>query len=144
MKWNRSLKIQLRNNEVGIISLVVAILALFLNTWLYTRSETNRNIRVASFEVLIHLGELQQVVNNVHFKKNDSFDVISRGWGHLALIGDLSHLIPQPIPEEAQALINSWKENLDNLKESDESTAQVSNKIDALRHAIIEIITNLS
>ena len=136
-------KNQFKNNEVGIISLVIAIIALFHTTWLYNHSEKNRNIRVASFEVLLHLGELQQVVNTIHYQHNTSIDIISQGWGHLSLIGDLSMLIPHPVPDDSKELINAWKQNLDKLSDSEESATQISDKIDKLRQAIVKIITNL-
>ena len=55
---------QLRSNAVALISLAVALTALGYNTWRNERTEHNRNIRVAAFEVLTQLGELQVVVNS--------------------------------------------------------------------------------
>ncbi len=144
MKTKKSFKLQLRNNEVGIISLVVAILALFLNTWFYEKSEKNRNIRIASFEILMHLGEFQQVVNTIYYDKNSSLDLTMRGWGHLTLIGDLCKLLPSPLPEVSENLIKAWKENLGKLKESEKSANAISDKIDATRQAVVKIIDHLN
>lgn len=48
---------QLRSNAVALISLAVALTALGYNTWRNERTEHNRNIRVAAFEVLTQLGK---------------------------------------------------------------------------------------
>lgn len=57
-----SLKDQLRNNLVAIISLAVALTALGYSTWRNERTEQNRNVRAAGFELLSEIGALQQVV----------------------------------------------------------------------------------
>ena len=43
-----TLRQQLRNNSVALISLVVALTSLAYNTWRNERTEHNRNIRTAS------------------------------------------------------------------------------------------------
>ena len=53
---------QLRNNAVALISLVVALGSLSYNTWRNERTESNRNIRTATFELLVKLSELERVV----------------------------------------------------------------------------------
>ena len=58
---------QLRRNTVALISLVVAISSLSYNTWRNEATEENRNLRVAAFEILLKLGELQQVVFHSHY-----------------------------------------------------------------------------
>ena len=58
---------QLRRNTVAVISLVVAISSLSYNTWRNEATEENRNLRVAAFEILLKLGELQQVVFHSHY-----------------------------------------------------------------------------
>jgi len=47
---------QVRSNAVALISLAVALTALSYNTWRNERTEHNRNIRVAAFEVLAQGG----------------------------------------------------------------------------------------
>jgi hypothetical protein len=137
-----TIKQQLKENCIAIISLVIAIVALYHNEKLYEKSEHNRNIRIAAFEVLMRLGELQQLVNTLNFDKASSSNVLMQGWGHIALIGDLSKLIPEPVPKAADGLIKSWKENHDKIK--DEASADViSNKIDLTRQAVVAVISKL-
>ena len=59
---SRSITEQIRRNAVALISLVVAVTSLGYNTWRNEASEGNRNQRWASFEVLLELGELRQLM----------------------------------------------------------------------------------
>jgi HEAT repeat protein len=137
-----TIKQQIRDNFIAIISLMIAILALYHNEKLYEKSELNRNVRIAAFEVLMRLGELQQVVNNIHYDKTTSPNDRLLGWGQISLIGDLSHLIPDPVPKAAERLIEAWKENHGKIKEEASADA-VSNEIDLTRQAVLEILSKL-
>ena len=46
-----TIRLQLRNNAVALISLAVALSSLAYNTWRNERTEHNRNVRTATFEV---------------------------------------------------------------------------------------------
>jgi hypothetical protein len=72
---------QLRANTVALTSLAVALTALGYNTWRNERTERNRNVRVAAFEVLKQLGELQLVVNAAFFAKDGRLGHQMAGWG---------------------------------------------------------------
>jgi HEAT repeat protein len=138
-----TIKQQLRENCIAIISLVVAIAALYHNEKLYEKSEYNRNVRIAAFEVLMRLGELQQIVNTLHYDtKASSPNTLMQGWGHIALIGDLSKLIPQPVPQAAEGLIKAWKQNQAELKQEGSADA-VSSQIDSTRQAVLAVISKL-
>ena len=52
-----TLREQIRSNSVALISLSVALIALSYNTWRNETTESQRNIRQASFRVLVSLGE---------------------------------------------------------------------------------------
>ncbi len=55
---------------MAIISLFVALSGLTYNTWRDKIIEENRSVRIASFEVLKNLWELQLVVDYAHYQKN--------------------------------------------------------------------------
>jgi hypothetical protein len=55
-----TLRHQLRNNAVALISLTVALGSLGYNTWRNERTDYNRNIRTATFELLGKLSELER------------------------------------------------------------------------------------
>ena len=79
----RTLIQQIRNNLGAIISLLVAISSLSYNTWRNELTEENYSIRVAGFETLKSLGELQTIVDYGHYEQNP-------GWGRVLLISDLA------------------------------------------------------
>ena len=61
---------QLQRNTVALISILIAVSSLSYNTWRNEKTETNRNQRVAAFEILLKLGELQQVVFHHYYDKD--------------------------------------------------------------------------
>ena len=68
---------QIRRNLLAIISLTVAISALGYNTWRNETTEENRNIRLASFEILVQLGKLQIITDHAHYGNKSGADIIS-------------------------------------------------------------------
>ena len=134
---------QVRSNAVALISLAVALTALGYNTWRNERTEHNRNIRVAAFEVLTQLGELQVIVNSAFYAKEANRMDPMTGWGRVALITDLSQLLPAPAPHRAEELHRVWQANWQNITDSDESVERVTNEIDQSREAIRDVLRQL-
>ena len=90
----RSIKEQLRRNTVALISLTVAITSLGYNTWRNEHSEFNRNQRQASFEVLLKIGELEELVfHSVYDPGFANAGNARTGWALVLTIRDLSHVI---------------------------------------------------
>jgi len=134
---------QLRANVVALTSLAVAFAALGYNTWRNEHSERNRNIRVAAFEILKELGELQQVVNSSLYAKDRNRSDPLAGWGRVAMITDLSELLPSPAPEHAAELHRVWQADWHHLSDKEENADQISAEIDRSRESIREILRNL-
>lgn len=134
---------QIRDNVVAIISLIVAISALGYTTWREEHTEKNRNIRAAAFEVLMHLGELQMVVNTKHYDPQNPSGNPLIGWGHIALIDDLSQILPAPAPKTADELVNVWKENWKQINENEDSADKISDSIDKTREVVLKILKEL-
>ena len=134
---------QLRAHVVALISLTVALTALGYNTWRNERTEHNRNIRVAAFEVLTQLGELQVVVNSAVYGKEGSRMDPMAGWGRVALITDLSQLLPAPAPHRAEELHRVWQANWQDLAGNEQGGERVTAEIDQSRAAIREILRGL-
>ena len=63
---------QLKRNTVALVSIIIAVSSLSYNTWRNEKTEENRNQRLASFEVLLKLNELQQVIFYSHYDKDNS------------------------------------------------------------------------
>ena len=61
-----TIKFQLRNNAIAIISLVVALSSFSYTAWRTERSERNRTTRQAAFQMLVALGEMKLIVYHGH------------------------------------------------------------------------------
>jgi len=118
---------QLRNNTVALISLVVAIGSLGYNTWRNERTEHNRNVRTATFELLTKLAELERVVYLAQYDHDASGGNPRIGWTYVLVIRDLAAVVPAPVPAKAAELQKVWSENWEGLGKEDESSV---NRID--------------
>ncbi len=135
---------QLQRNTVALISLVVAISSFVYNSWRNDESELNRNQRFASFEILLKLNELQQLVfhriYDPHLKEKGNPRM---GWAHIITITDLSQVLPTPLPEESQNLLNVWNANWSNLAIDEQSSKAVLDEIDNLRKINVTLLKQL-
>lgn len=134
---------QLRVNAVALISLAVALTALGYNTWRNEQTEENRNIRVAAFEILTQLGELQLVVNSSFFVKDSRLGHPMAGWGRVALVTDLSQVLPAPAPQRAEELHRVWQDNWQGIADNEENVERITAEIDRSRETIREILRKL-
>lgn len=151
---------QLRRNAVALISLVIAITSLGYNTWRNEHTEENRNQRWASFEILLKLGELRELINYIHFDCNLSFRGNPRsGWVIVEAIEDLTLVLEDMTPDSASRLKASWGENWHGLEYDDEAACEardaarrekgmrsveaIRTEIDALRKDVIAILYSL-
>ena len=122
-----TLKKQLHNNAVALISLFIAVSSLAYNTWRNEKTEEQRNIRHAAFRVLENLGELQQVVDYRYYYLPFNADAQRegelrlRGFGSAAMIHDLMMLMPGPAPLASEALYGLWNTEFVRLDELDQS-----------------------
>jgi hypothetical protein len=71
---------QVRANIVAIVSVVVALGGLTYTTWRNEKTEANRSTRIAAFEVLKTLGELQLVVDYTYYRKDPARGDSTMGW----------------------------------------------------------------
>lgn len=139
----QSMSSQIQHHMVAIISLIIAIVALTYNTWREEETEKNRNMRLASFEMLKHLGELQIVVNYAHYQPDNSMGNPIIGWGHIALIADMAELLPRPIPEKIHNLTQVWRDNWEKIKDSEAAVENISREVDASRILVLNEIRKL-
>jgi hypothetical protein len=135
---------QLRNNAVALISLVVALGSLSYNTWRNERTEYNRNIRTATFELLVKLSELERVVYLAQYDRDRSGGNPRTGWTYVLVIRDLSSVVPPPVPAKATQLQQIWAENWEGLGRDDEaSVTRIDDAIGALREAALMTLRSL-
>lgn len=130
---------QLQKNSLSLISLVVALSALSYNTWRNERSEYNRNIRNAGFEVLLHIGEIQRIIYLAHYDKDTNRGNPRSGWVEVLVIRDLCQLMPATVNQAADGLYDSWSKHWDILgTNSDIGVADIDHKINQLRIKVLE------
>lgn len=138
-----TIKHQFKDNFIAIVSLTIAIIALSYTTWREELTEKNRTLRLASFEILKNLGELQIVVNQSFYQSNSTLAIPFLGWGNIALISDMSELLPPPIPEATVELVKIWGKDWNKIKSEEESVARISNEIDKTRQVVLKTIKTL-
>ena len=139
----QTIRQQVHANAVALISLLIALFGLGYNTWRNEQTEENRSVRVAAFEVLQHLGELQLVVNFAFFAKEKQLGHPMAGWGRVALISDLSQVLPTPAPQHAEQLHQVWQANWERITDDEASVDRITAEIDRTREAIREILRRL-
>jgi len=140
---NLSIGQQLKRNFVAVLSLVVAITALSYNTWRNERTEQNRNIRIAAFEILKTIGELQLIIDYAHFRKNERLGDTTLGWGKILFIKDLAQLTPQPLPENAERLLTVWRNDWEKIANDNDSVQHISEELYRARRDAIDVIMQL-
>lgn len=135
---------QLRSNMVAIISLVVALSALGYSTWRNERTERNRNIRAAGFELLTEIGSLQQIIFYAHFAEDDQRGDPRMGWADMLTINDLAALMPSDVARGAGELKTVWEADSAGLAEDDAAFQRIDGAIDALRQTTLQSLRALN
>lgn len=131
---------QLLNHSVAIVSLITAIAGFTFNAWQANQNEINQNMRIAAFEVLKNLGELQTVVNYAHFSSDPSRGNSIEGWKHVTMVRDLSHLLKPNAKKESQHLYESWEKHWEQVKTDKQTEKQISAQIAKTREAVLSTI----
>jgi hypothetical protein len=135
---------QLRSNAVALISLAVALGSLCYNTWRNERTEHNRNIRTATFEILMKVAELERVVFLAQYDHDTAGGSPRTGWTYVLAIRDLSNIVPQPLPARSSELQTAWGENWEALGRDDEvAVTRIDDAIGKLREASLATLKTL-
>ena len=135
---------QVRNNAVALISLLVALSSLAYNTWRNERTEHNRNVRTATFEILTKLAELERVVFLAQYDRDASGGSPRTGWTYVLVIRDLSSVAPPPVAARSSELQKAWAQNWEGLGKADEAAVnRIDDAIDRLREASLATLKTL-
>ena len=135
---------QIRLNTVALISIIIAVSSLSYNTWRNEKTEENRNQRFASFEVLLKLSELQQVIFYSHYDKDSSDKGNPRtGWSYVLTVRDLSRVLHPPLPAAADELLAVWGENWAGLVENKKNVDLIMDEIDNIRSETLLLLESL-
>jgi hypothetical protein len=134
---------QLRRNSVALISLVVAVVSLSYNTWRNEATEDNRNKRVAAFEILLKLGDLQEVVFHVHYDKDIERGNPRIGWAYVLTINDLAQVLPKAVRDSTGKLLQAWGDSWEDLQTSKDSLDTIMRALDAARDQTLVLLHSL-
>ncbi|MEM8816716.1 MAG: hypothetical protein AAGE85_12895 [Pseudomonadota bacterium] len=142
---------QIRRNAVALISLAVAVSSLGYNTWRNEKSEYNRNQRQASFELLLKVNELRQLVLHRHYQMDfEDRGNLKTGWALVLTVEDLAEVLDQPLPAAADKLKAVWQSNSEQLgartaagELDDGAVEEIMLGIDRVRGASLELLESL-
>ena len=132
---------QVRKNSLSLLSLMVALSALSYNTWRNEATERNRNIRAAEFEMLRHLIDVQQIIDQTHLRKDGQN--LNQGLNRVLLISDLARLTPAPVQQSAEKLRADWVQHADKLADQREAMANLSEQVWHTRQAVLASLRSL-
>lgn len=127
----------------AIFSLIFAVAGFSYNAWRMEVTEDNNNVRTASFETLLVLAELQQLIYSAHYDQDMVAGNPRTGWVKIGLISDLSMLISEPVIHTARELHRSWQEVWNKIQNDRQSVDMLVNNIDSVRAAIKQTLINL-
>lgn len=129
-----NIKEQIRRNAVALISLVIAITSLGYNTWRNEASESNRTQRLVALEVLMKLGDLQQLTWHHYYDKDfENKGNLRTGWTQVLVIRDISQILDGPLPQSTQVLHKTWDDHSPDLDSSEEAKETIIAAIETVR-----------
>lgn len=134
---------QIRRNAVALISLVVALGTLLYTTWRNEETEDNWNTRVAAFEMLTTLGELQRIVYLNHYDGDLDEGNPRKGWVRVMVLRDLGEIMPEPLPEHGKRMFEVWERNWTGIGKDQAAVDRVETAIDGTREAILRVLRSL-
>ncbi|HEV2110038.1 MAG TPA: hypothetical protein VGT99_01690 [Gammaproteobacteria bacterium] len=134
---------QIHNNIVALISLGIAVSGFSYAMWRDEQSEKNRNIRTASFEVLMEVEQLRLIVDYAHYDKDKQRGNPITGWPHVFLIRDLSHLINPDTASAGDKLFATWSDNWDSIDTSQESVDKITSAIEEVRGQDLKVLRTI-
>lgn len=138
-----SVRAQVKRNLVALISLVVALVGLSYNTWRNEVTEHNRNLRAAGFEMILTVGELQQIVFFSHYDQDQYRGNPRAGWTRVLLLDDLSEIMPPRVEEATDDLRATWDKDWAALGKEDAAEVRISAAIDRVREETLEALADL-
>lgn len=138
-----TIKSQLHNNAIAILSLAVALGSFSYTAWRMQRSEHNLTTRDAAFQMLVALGAMKQVVYHGHYDHDQVGGNPRTGWVYVETIRDFSSAMPAPVPERAEALMQSWQKHWEGIGTQDEDADAITDALDDCRSAVVATVRAL-
>ncbi|MDO6640973.1 MULTISPECIES: hypothetical protein [unclassified Shewanella] len=127
-----------------IFSLLFSLMGFSYNVWRMEITEHNSNVRTASFEMLLELAQLEQLVYAAHYDNDTELGNPRVGWVKVGLIEDLSSLTNDQVRLKAQNLTLVWSEQWQQMLESEAASMEITAKIDLVRAEIKRLLVSLN
>jgi hypothetical protein len=139
-----TIRSQVRRNAIALISLLLALTSVAYSTWRDERTERNRNIRSATFQILTRLADFERVVFLAHYDRDRANGNPRIGWTDVIVIHDLSTVAPAPLESRASELTEAWRNNWEQLDSDDEASVQhIEAAVEQLRLATLATLRSL-
>jgi hypothetical protein len=140
----KSIHGQVRSNALALVSLLVALFSVSYGTWRDERTEYNRNIRAATFEILTKLSDFERTVFLAHYDHDAASGNPRIGWTDVIVIHDLATVAPTVLESKAVTLRDVWRDNWEHLgNEDDASVEHIEAAIEDLRQATLGTLRGL-
>jgi len=138
-----SIKQQIQNNLIAIVSIVIAITSLAYNTWRNEQTEFNRNVRTSSFQILMSLAELQLLVDSAFYIDQKNNAVPIKAWRHVLYVQDLAQTVSPEVKTNADNLHQVWSEHWQLMNEQESSNKQINVAIESNRQLVLSTLQGL-
>ena len=148
-RWPRTkiawtmIRAQVRDHMIALVSLLLALFSVSYGTWRDERTESNRNIRAATFEMLTKLSDFERAVFLAHYDHDFASGSPRIGWTDVIVIHDLATVAPAPLESKAATLRNVWRDNWEHLGEDETSVDHIEAAIEDLRQATLSTLRGL-
>jgi len=140
-----AMRTQIRSNALALISLGVALTSVGYNTWRNERTEHNRNVRAATFQILTKLAEFERIVFLAQYDHDRAQGNPRIGWTDVIVIHDLASVAPAPLESKAASLREIWRANWEHLGEDDETSVdRIEAAVEELRQSALNALRELS
>jgi hypothetical protein len=127
----------------AVLSLVFAVVGFSYNAWRLELSETNSNIRTASFAVLTELSALEQNIYAAHYDKNQIDGSARKGWVKVGLINDLSVLNGSAVVAQTDKLKQKWATSWQTIPDNEQTVEALVSEIDKVRQQVKVVLSGL-
>ncbi len=119
-----------------LFSVMFALLGFSYNVWRMEQTEHNSSVREASFEMLLQLAELEQLVYAAHYDGDPVAGNPRSGWVIVGLVVDLSSACSAEVRNRALALKALWADGWAGLADDRALVDGLVEAMDATRHAV--------
>jgi hypothetical protein len=135
---------QIRANALALISLTVALFSVSHSTWRNERTEYNRNVRAATFQLLAKLADFERIVFLAHYDRDLANGNPRIGWTDVIVIHDLASVAPAPLETKAAKLRDVWRDNWEQLgSDKEDSVDRIEASVEDLRQATLSALRGL-